>query len=163
MIDNVIATLQQGIELINALDDNCYQSDSKNQKNSSVGRHIRHIHDHFTAIQTGIGTGVVQYDQRIRGGAIETCRETGVEALQNTIVWLKSIAAESLMNRILVGQDFSSNGDDYSEYNSTIGRELLFVASHAVHHYALIKMRLLDLQLPAEFGVAPSTIRSECA
>ena len=43
---------------------------------------------------------------------------------------------------------------------STVRRELDFLLSHTVHHYALIAMslRLRGLPVPAELGVAPSTL-----
>lgn len=43
---------------------------------------------------------------------------------------------------------------------SSLGRELQFLSSHTLHHYALIKLLLDDtgLDLGPEFGVAPSTL-----
>ena len=43
---------------------------------------------------------------------------------------------------------------------STYGRELVYAIAHAIHHYALISVmaRLLEVVLPAHFGVAPSTV-----
>ena len=44
---------------------------------------------------------------------------------------------------------------------SSIERELEFLQSHTIHHYALIgfKLRAFGFDLPVEFGVAPSTLR----
>ncbi|MBK7948380.1 MAG: hypothetical protein IPK00_06475 [Deltaproteobacteria bacterium] len=43
---------------------------------------------------------------------------------------------------------------------STLSRELHFVASHTVHHFALIRLTLARCgrSTPAEFGVSPSTL-----
>ena len=47
--------------------------------------------------------------------------------------------------------------------NSTIRRELQFLVSHTVHHYALIGLILktMDVSVPENFGVAPSTLKHE--
>jgi hypothetical protein len=44
---------------------------------------------------------------------------------------------------------------------STLGRELEFLRSHTVHHYALIALifRAHEASVPSSFGVAPSTLR----
>jgi hypothetical protein len=44
---------------------------------------------------------------------------------------------------------------------STLGRELAFVASHTIHHQALIAMLLgvQDVDAPDRLGYAPSTPR----
>jgi len=44
---------------------------------------------------------------------------------------------------------------------SNLARELQFLASHTVHHYALIALTLTALGVPvdADFGMAPSTLR----
>jgi hypothetical protein len=43
---------------------------------------------------------------------------------------------------------------------STVARELQFLLSHTVHHYALIALilRLQGFEPGEEFGVAPSTL-----
>ncbi|MBM4187475.1 MAG: hypothetical protein FJ206_09205 [Gemmatimonadetes bacterium] len=48
---------------------------------------------------------------------------------------------------------------------STLGRELQFLVSHSVHHFALIKLLLANdgPVLPREFGVAPSTLSHQGA
>jgi uncharacterized damage-inducible protein DinB len=44
---------------------------------------------------------------------------------------------------------------------STVARELQFLLSHTVHHYALvaIRLRLAGREPAAGFGVSPSTLR----
>ncbi|MFW6292999.1 MAG: hypothetical protein ACOC7V_11860 [Spirochaetota bacterium] len=43
------------------------------------------------------------------------------------------------------------------EADSTVERELAMLASHTVHHYAIIALilRIQDVPVPEEFGVAP--------
>ena len=44
---------------------------------------------------------------------------------------------------------------------STVGREMMFCIVHAIHHYALIAVMcgILEVSVPAGFGVAPSTLK----
>jgi uncharacterized damage-inducible protein DinB len=55
------------------------------------------------------------------------------------------------------------------EVETTVGRELVFVLSHTVHHNALIAVmaRTLGVSVPDRFGYAPSTLahleRPACA
>jgi hypothetical protein len=46
------------------------------------------------------------------------------------------------------------------EVPSTLGRELAFLASHAVHHFALLKAHCLQQGIPLgeDFGKAPATV-----
>lgn len=61
---------------------------------------------------------------------------------------------------------FNLNADSNTEIGlpSTIGRELGFVAHHAIHHMALVKiiatktLNIKEGELPNGFGKAPSTI-----
>lgn len=48
-------------------------------------------------------------------------------------------------------------------YDSTIGRELMFVYDHAIHHLAMIKVGLRchfpDVNANPDLGVSPSTLK----
>ena len=44
---------------------------------------------------------------------------------------------------------------------SSLARELQFLTSHTIHHFAVIALilRAMDVEVDREFGVAPSTLR----
>jgi hypothetical protein len=54
---------------------------------------------------------------------------------------------------------YAASGSQTS--GSTVGREIMYVVAHAVHHYALIGIMggLMGLKMPPGFGVAPSTAK----
>ena len=56
-----------------------------------------------------------------------------------------------------------SHGEESTVSPSTIERELKFLVSHTVHHYAIIALQLRHqgVEPGPEFGVAPSTLRYE--
>jgi len=44
---------------------------------------------------------------------------------------------------------------------SNLAREVMFCVGHAIHHYAILRLLCagVGMQLPYEFGVAPSTLK----
>ena len=68
-----------------------------------------------------------------------------------------AMLAEPVLARCEVSYDQGRS----SVTGSTLGRELVYVIAHGIHHYALITVmaRLQGAELPPEFGVAPSTVR----
>ena len=55
----------------------------------------------------------------------------------------------------------AGSAEAYDWTASTVGRELAYLLSHTIHHYALIRLLAYDhgVRLDAEFGVAPSTLK----
>ncbi|MCA1746680.1 MAG: hypothetical protein LC655_03220, partial [Bacteroidales bacterium] len=57
----------------------------------------------------------------------------------------------------------SSEGNSQKMISSSVGRELAYCIEHSIHHQAIIKAGLIDLNctelVSSEFGVAYSTIR----
>jgi hypothetical protein len=55
-----------------------------------------------------------------------------------------------------------SGGSESQQWShSTVRRELQFLLSHTVHHFALIAVLLerFEIAVPDDFGIAPSTLR----
>ena len=54
-------------------------------------------------------------------------------------------------------------GESVCSTDSSFGRELLFVTSHAVHHFALLQVHCRQHGIPigADFGKAPATVAHE--
>jgi hypothetical protein len=73
---------------------------------------------------------------------------------------------DNALTSSLVTSYFNLTADSNKEMGlpSTIGRELGFVAHHAIHHMALVKiiarktLNIEESELPNGFGKAPSTI-----
>jgi len=129
--------------------------------NSSIGAHVRHCLDHSQCLLQGLKTGLLSYDHRQRDTELETNSLLARETLQRQI---NEFETWGLLNSsevpITVQLQTSTEPVLFSETRSTLAREILFVASHTVHHMALIKalsVQKLPASLPRQFGVALST------
>lgn len=127
---------------------------------SSIGKHCRHVHDFFYALNAGIKTGTLDYGHRKRESELENNPLWLAEALEAQWSDLYGHPAEK---RLLVLSDVTAKPTSTrTKYASTLGRELLFVFHHTIHHMAMIKMGLRhiarSIELSPDFGLAPSTI-----
>ena len=124
-----------------------------------VGAHLRHVIEHYEALLMPPMEGVVDYDARRRDAALERSPQvarTRLLALQHRLGHGCDLQ-QPLCVRGLAGLA----GEFAFALPSTLGRELVFVASHAVHHYALLAPHLRQHGLPTPgegFGVAPATL-----
>ena len=151
--------LRQGIDLLERHTPESYVNADLQSFGSSIGSHIRHVLDHYLSLVDGIEGGVVDYDDRERGTAVETDLASGIALAKETIVRLESLETK-LGKRLEVNVSANTREDD-SRSESTVGRELQFLASHTVHHYALIAIasRMQGISPIDTFGIAPSTLK----
>nr|MBA2621572.1 hypothetical protein [Acidobacteriota bacterium] len=126
----------------------------------TVGGHFRHCLEFVNCFLAGIAAGRVDYDSRQRNHLIETRREYARAEYARTIRALDEFSPPEAKNTILVKPEGLARDEDFW-CASSIERELEFLRSHTIHHYALInfKLRALNFDVPPEFGVAPSTLR----
>ncbi len=128
-----------------------------------VGAHLRHVIEHCEALVFPVAPGVVDYDQRPRDRELErqpTVARVRLTALKKRLLaWTDAQLAAARQVRGLGGLA----GDFGFAVQSTVGRELVFVASHAIHHYALLQAhcRQHGILTGAQFGRAPATVAHE--
>ena len=108
--------------------------------------------------------GGFDYDRRRRDVRLESCKQLALAEIQQTIDVLTHLEDGA----VRVHSEVSPSDKVVVEVHSTIKRELLFVTSHAVHHFALIALllRLQGVVVPDSFGVAPATLthqRTHCS
>jgi hypothetical protein len=155
--------LDQGESLLNSLSDELYTRKLPAVFGSSVGGHYRHCLDHFQSLLQGLDVNEINYDHRERNLRIENDSKF---ALAETH-WIKrafeSISTQFLDCPINVRSKMNYELDAAPSIGSTIGRELMYAVAHAIHHYALIAVMcgMLEVSVPAGFGVAPSTLKHQ--
>ena len=84
-------------------------------------------------------------------------------AIQQCIDQLAQMKGEGLDQQIRVKMDCGSTQFNQGWSQSTVHRELQFILSHTIHHYALISVicQLWGYAVPEGFGVAPSTLKHQ--
>ena len=145
--------------LLEAIDDGAYGAGSEACFDSTPGGHMRHILEHYGNFLHGLDEGLVDYDRRDRGSAVETCRKAALDLALDLVNGLANVSAESFEDPLLIILD---NGGSPRQSRSNVERELQFLLSHTVHHFALVRTILWihgQRQFPDNFGIAPSTLR----
>lgn len=156
-----LAVLHQGLALLATLGPERYATRVALCFNSSAGGHFRHILEHYEAFLGGLDSGVVDYEGRVRDQTVQ--QDVAVAAARFSAVAARlAELADEQDDRALVVAAETTEGVRLS---SSAVRELEFLVSHTVHHYALIAViaRLLGITPAAEFGMAPSTLKHERA
>lgn len=152
------ATIAQGISFLRrvsqvqytALPAGCY---------GSIGHHTRHINDHFFAVKNSLASGIVDYETRQRGSLTEKSLLTGIQELTQFQSWVGSVPTARFDEDILVNADIGVGESNIIQLKSSLGRELMFSCSHAIHHYAVMKLVFQKLggRADSQFGISPST------
>jgi uncharacterized damage-inducible protein DinB len=151
--------LEQGIRLLDQIPLELYRTPTRSGW-ASVGTQFRHVLDHYRAFVTGWESGRVDYDARQRDRMIETDPREATLQARGTIAALEQIHVEDANHALAVQMDSGGDQRVPDWRPSTVGRELQFLVSHTIHHYALIKLLLADVGIDPgpDFGVAPSSL-----
>ncbi len=162
LADHAVA-LAQGRALLAVISDEDYRRPDPGCYGSSIGGHFRHVIDHYDCLLRDVGSGLIRYDHRARSPLLEGSRQVAEAALEDRREALQLLAGLPAEMPLAVELDTGSGAAPAQA--SSLGRELQFVLSHTIHHYALIGVVCLHRQipLPEDFGVAPSTILARLA
>lgn len=131
-----------------------------------IGKHIRHILDHFDAVLTGLKTAHIDYNQRQRESLAE--RDRNAAHIRLTVIRDNWPATASLHMPVTVLSEVALDHQHSEAFDSSLARECLYLVNHTVHHVAYIKLLLTHagVKLPANIGIAPATAsfeRLQCA
>ncbi|SFB26439.1 hypothetical protein SAMN05660845_2280 [Flavobacterium swingsii] len=153
-------TLEELKDLLNQLSNDDFALPILYLGNSSIGEHTRHIIEMFQCLLNSYESGLLNYDDRQRKNLIQTDTNFAIQSIDDI---LKSIEREnkSIVLKQLLFETYTSIETNYF-------RELLYNLEHCIHHQALIKVavfQLEDIQVTENFGIAPSTIeyKKQCA
>ena len=159
MLEYSVNNLGWIISAIRSLPDGIYERPSRLLSQATIGQHLRHIIEMYQALMDGYERGTIDYDHRKRDRRIET----DIFFAENAIGQIISALPKSDKQLLIISEIEKKEFTLRSNYE----RELMYNLEHAIHHMALIKVAVLemtDIQLPAEFGVAPTTLqyRDQC-
>jgi hypothetical protein len=161
-IDQLLAAmdevLEQGEALLTGLSDAQYAEAVAG--GPSIGAHYRHSLEHFKILFEAVQQSHIDYDRRERDARLEGERLVALKTTRDFRDTARFLATLPADRPIQVLSRISYASPAVCAAPSTVGREVMYAVSHAIHHHALIAMICgpRKISLPSDFGVAPSTI-----
>jgi hypothetical protein len=155
-----MAILNQLSSLVEKMTEAEFVAPSKSLSGSSLGQHLRHTLEFFICVEQGFKNGVVNYDKRAHDKLIETDKFIALNYIQRIQHFITDQTADQSL-KLEVGYDLHS--EQSISIDTNYFRELTYNIEHAVHHMAIMKIGIREIaphiSVPADFGVAASTIR----
>ncbi|MCP9753531.1 hypothetical protein [Ferruginibacter sp. HRS2-29] len=142
-------------QLLLTMSDQQYRCEIRHLKNASIGAHARHIIELLQCAVSGYECNRVDYVNRKRNIQLETDRLLATGQIEHLI---NSIQKPDSILRIITEE----SGAAGLEVSTTYFREIVYNTEHAVHHLALIRVGLIEMDVDLveeDFGIASSTIR----
>jgi hypothetical protein len=148
-----------------------YVGSRSNTYGEHVGAHLRHIIEHFDTLAHALACAefcsnracVVDYDARQRDPRLEADPAVALNCIALLQRAFEAIT-DPLMERSV---DVHTRGGLQGQHNfstrSSVARELMFLNSHATHHFAILQgyARQRGETLGAGIGKAPATVAYE--
>jgi uncharacterized damage-inducible protein DinB len=155
-----LAVIRQGVALLGALGDERYGARVPVAYGASIGGHLRHIIEHYLGFLNGLPDGALDYEHRARDPLMETSPAYAADTLAAIADRLEDLAAHPPIGGAL---RVHAETSEHTAAGSSVLRELEFLLSHTIHHYALVAVmaRLQGHEPPTDFGVAPSTLKHQ--
>lgn len=155
IIEANIVTLNKSLQILKELNNNELCNCSVSPYYSSIGSHLRHIHDFYDCILEGYATKLVDLTARKRNTSIEDNCEIATSSFNSIISKLKEM---DLLNHRLNVIDDLGLGKLEMEYS--LAALLAQANSHTIHHYAIISYIMDSLKITSnieDLGYNPTT------
>lgn len=119
----------------------------------TIGRHIRHIIEHYQQLLVGARTGVFSYEDRQRDLVLEMKPRLAIQVI-------KTIEEQFFCIDIALDQPLLLH-TDCDKIKTNFARELDYLFNHTIHHLAMVNVILASLGncLQDESDVHPATLR----
>lgn len=143
-------------ELLTVLKDEQYTHRINFLNDSTIGAHTRHIIELIQCLTKGYPNGKVDYINRERNLQTEQIRALAIKELTSITIQIKQ--ADKKMELMAENQ----LSDSFTIISTTYFREIEYNKEHTIHHLALIKVALREMNLSIvneSFGVAYSTLK----
>jgi hypothetical protein len=156
-----IRLLEQGLRLLDSIDDRVYREATRLFPKLRAGAHLRHILEFYECFLQGIDFGHVDYGARRRDESVENIRIVAAARIRSIIARLESNPSLRGDSILWVRMEEGSDCVRDSFLTSSPARELQALSSHTIHHYALVAVALgaHGVEVENDFGVAPSTLK----
>lgn len=155
LVASAVQVLSELGDLLKTIPEDIYVHPIKQMSNGTIGQHTRHVIEFFQCLILQLDSKVINYCQRKRDHELENSNEFAISAIANLLMEIPTL--QPIPNLRL-----ETDKAGTLIINSNLERELYYLIEHTIHHLAMIRMGLKTLapqiQLPADFGVAPSTV-----
>lgn len=122
----------------------------------SIAEHLRHSYEFYHCLFMGLESKQLNYEARLRDRSLESNLDYAIERMQGLKEQLAQLGGDC-------GMKLHSKEAINGIVETSFERELIYCLDHAIHHQALIKIGLKELELShlvhTDFGVAYSTLR----
>ncbi len=130
-----------------------------NPGQSSIGAHMRHMLEFIQVLADSVDSGEVDYESRAHNAALERDPQAVAAMLPQLHAKLTHALKRHGADHALMLRETTCAGGNKLSIATSLGREILFMVQHAVHHLAIIKMQAdaLTIHLGETVGVAVAT------
>lgn len=159
LVKSICESLDELIYILDQLSDEEYSRGCEALSNATIGEHTRHIIEMFQCLENGYEFGILNYDNRKRNEKIQTETKFAKQCISEIKTRLRTENKTMYIEQVVKGLAIRIQSSYY--------RELLYNLEHCIHHQALIKVAVLQIEnisINENFGVARSTIeyRNKC-
>lgn len=154
---NILNQLEDVVEQVREED---FGRPSAALSNATVGQHLRHTVEFFICLEQGFEKGLVNYDKRDHDHLIESDKFIAAASIRG--IW-NFISTQGEDKPLQLEVAYERDRENWVTIETNYRRELVYNIEHAVHHMAIMKIGIREvapyIQLPADFGIAVSTLR----
>lgn len=154
------AILGQLSEVITKIQEEDFRKPSVALSQSTIGQHLRHTLEFFICLESGYELGIVNYDKRIHNKAMENDKHIALHTIRQIEDFITTHQQDKAL-KLEVG--YRPDSDESVSIETNYWREVTYNIEHAVHHMAIMKIGIREvapyISIPADFGVAVSTLR----
>jgi len=151
IIPSITHQLNSLIKLLHQLSATQYTNKIKHLSNGTIGAHTRHIIELLQCTVNGYKINQVDYINRSRNLTLEQNPALAIESITSLIENI------DLEDKVLeMKTPFDTN-----QISTTYYREIVYNEEHIIHHLALLKVALIEMNLDLveeSFGIAHSTL-----
>lgn len=160
LIEENLLALTQLKGLLDELTPDTYRQPFSGDGRHTLGKHVRHIIDHYAALLGGLeeGGGRIDYENRRRDETLEQWPQQASQRVTSIEASLRVLGDRQLPADMTLDYPLD---DERLALGSSLQRELAFLTSHTIHHMAILGLlaEQVGVSLPDAFGVHPSTLR----
>lgn len=157
----LLALLDQAATLADSVSDEQWTIRNESFRGSTLGQHMRHTLDHIETLCNGLPKGLVNYDLRIRATNVESSAATASARCIALKKELEEIGHNFAPSSPVTSLSSCSGAEPSQPQPSSFGREIQFVSSHTVHHFAILAAicHAQGIATRPDFGIATSTLK----